>query len=326
MQVKDFNALKNFILNNQAGVRSVINYASVSAARDYVFNQKLMVNDYNDDDSKIVAAIKNANLSLSEASFAPTLKNLIDDFIFNAVQTAILDGATIKVPDALRPHVIQLMKKSTVPIDANNIDFFLPLLHLAALARAAWWTTRRPPTRRWRTRTSTSSSSRTRLRSRRSAAPPCSAPRSSSTTWCSATSSTCSARSTTSRNNYLLRGGIEIQDTTLRNDLQLYVFSNKFVDLKTEQDQRPHAAGRARDVLQAGVQRRRRDDRQRSRADPRAEPRLPEALESADPRDGEVHRAGADSVLPRSVRARAAIFSRQSRISSTTCRRTASAW
>src|SRR5262249_16419096 len=32
---------------------------------------------------------------------------------------------------------------------------------------------------------------------------------------------------------YLIRGGIEISDSTLRNDLQLYVFSNKFPHLST---------------------------------------------------------------------------------------------
>jgi hypothetical protein len=33
---------------------------------------------------------------------------------------------------------------------------------------------------------------------------------------------------------YLIRGGIEIQDARLREDLQLYVFSNRFTDLKTK--------------------------------------------------------------------------------------------
>src|SRR5205814_1660292 len=71
MQVKDFNALKNFILKNQSGVRAIISYGVVSAAREYVFNQKLVVDKYNDDDSPVVAEIRSANLSLTEASFTP---------------------------------------------------------------------------------------------------------------------------------------------------------------------------------------------------------------------------------------------------------------
>ena len=57
MQVKDFNALKNFILNNQAGVLNVINYGAVSAARSYIYDQKLVVTDYNDDGSGLAAKI-----------------------------------------------------------------------------------------------------------------------------------------------------------------------------------------------------------------------------------------------------------------------------
>lgn len=232
MQVKDFNALKNFILNNQAGVRSVINYGAVSAARTYVFNQKLVVTGYNNDDSPVVAEIKKANLSLTEASFTPTLKSLIDDFIFNATQIEILGHAKIKVPDALKSHVIQLMKKSAVSLDKTNIDFFLPLfISQLSPAPPADDTTPSDPTVADQDFDVQFLQDTTAIAQVSRSAVLCAA----QLYYDMVLGDELDVFSTINyfTNNYLLRGGIEIQDATLRNDLQLYVFSNKFLDLKT---------------------------------------------------------------------------------------------
>ena len=232
MQVKDFNALKNFILNNQSGVRNIINYAAVGAARDYVFNQKLVVDQYNDDDTPFAIEIKAANLSLTDAAFTPALKNLIDDVIFNAAQTTILAAATIKVPDALRANVIQLMKKSAVPLTTGNIDFFLPLL-ISQLSPTPLLDD--PGTTD--TTVSDQDFSVEFLQDTTAIAQV-----SRSAVLCSAQlfydmvlGDELDVFSTVNyfTHNYLLRGAIEIQDGTLRNDLQLYVFSNKFTDLRT---------------------------------------------------------------------------------------------
>jgi hypothetical protein len=232
MQVKDFNALKNFILNNQAGVRSVINYGAVSAARTYVFNQKLVVKDYDNDDSKVVAEIKSANLLLTEASFTPTLKSLIDDVIFNEAQTEILGHAKIKVPDALKLQVIQLMKKSAVSLDNTNIDFFLPLL-ISQLSPAPLVddTTPSDPTVADQDFDVQFLQDTTAIAQVSRSAVLCA----SQLYYDMVLGDELDVFSTINyfTNNYLLRGGIEIQDAALRNDLQLYVFSNKFLDLKT---------------------------------------------------------------------------------------------
>jgi hypothetical protein len=232
MQVKDFNGLKNFVLNNQAGVRSVVNYGAVSAARSYVFNQKLVVDGYNSDDSAFVAEVKSADLSLTEASFTPTLKSLIDDFIFNATQTDILAHAKIQVPEALKPHVIQLMKKSAVAVDKTNVDYFLPLF-ISQLSPATAVDDTTPTD----TAVADQDFDVQFLQDTTAIAQV-----SRSAVLCSAQlyydmvlGDELDVFSTINyfTNNYLLRGGIEIQDATLRNDLQLYVFSNKFLDLKT---------------------------------------------------------------------------------------------
>lgn len=232
MQVKDFNALKNFILNNQSGVRNIINYAAVSAARDYVFNQKLVVDQYNDDDTPFVTEIKAANLSLTDAAFTPALKTLIDDVIFNAAQDAILAKAKIAVPPALRLNIIQLMKKSPVPLSDTNIDFFLPLF-ISQLSPT-------PLVDDPGTTDTTVSDQDFSVEFLQDT---------SAIVQVSRSAVLCAAQlfydmvlgdeldvfSTVNyfTHNYLLRGAIEIQDATLRNDLQLYVFSNKFTDLRT---------------------------------------------------------------------------------------------
>src|SRR5262249_20536980 len=180
----------------------------------------------------IVAEIKDANLSLVAASFTPALKELIDTYIFSSTQVDILKHAKLTVPDALKAQVISLMKASTFPIDATNIDYFLPLF-ISQVSPAKPVVDQAPADATVSDRdfdvdflqdtTAIAQVSR-------------------SAVLCAAQlyydmvlGDELDVFSTINyfTNNYLLRGGIEIQDTTLRNDLQLYVFSNKFLDLKT---------------------------------------------------------------------------------------------
>jgi hypothetical protein len=229
----------------------------VSAARDYVFDQKLVVERYNDDDSPVVAEIRSANLSLTEASFTPGLKNLIDDFIFNATQTAILAHAKIKVPAALEPQVIQLMKKSAIPIDKTNVDFFLPLfISQLSPAPVVDDTTPTDPTVADQDFDVHFLQDTTAIAQVSRSAVLCAA----QLYYDMVLGDELDVFSTINyfTNNYLLRGGIEIQDATLRNDLQLYVFSNKFLDLKTNKvNDRTRPAERAmfyKQVFNAGAE------------------------------------------------------------------------
>lgn len=235
MKVSEFNGLKNFILNNQSGVKAVIDYATVSAARTYIYDQKLVVDKYNEDDSPVVADIKAAGLSLTQAAFIPTVKKVVNAFIFNGKQAAILAGAKIgKVPEELKPQLIQMMKNSRVEITPENVNFFLPLF-VTQLTGAP-------------TAVDASTPQDADSADQDFAVEPFQD--TDAVVQVSRSAVRCAAQlfygmvvgdeldvfSTVNyfTHNYLLRGGIEIQDSTLRDDLQLYVFSNRFIDLKTQ--------------------------------------------------------------------------------------------
>ena len=100
----------------------------MSAARTIIEQERLIVPDYNDDKSDIVEQIKAAKISLSNTSFKIELMALVDNYIFNAKQLAIINKAKIgKIPDEIKPILIQYIKASPIPIDNNNANYFLPL-------------------------------------------------------------------------------------------------------------------------------------------------------------------------------------------------------
>jgi len=126
--LEEVNGLKNFVLTSRAGSKNVANYATVSAARTVIDREKLIVPDYNVDDSKIVEEIRAAGLSLSLASFKPAVKAVINNFIFNSKEAELIKNSNIgEIPEAIIPLLIKYIKNSTVPITAQNVNHFLPI-------------------------------------------------------------------------------------------------------------------------------------------------------------------------------------------------------
>src|SRR6185503_2739852 len=251
MKVTEFNGLKNFILNNSHGVATIINYAAVSAARSYILSQALKVDGYNDDGSDFMTQVVNAKLSLTEAAFIPALKKVIDDFVFNGKQLLTLQKAKIKIPDNLKPQIIQFMKKSAVPVDDTNIDFFLPtyLSQLSGGTTVDDSATSDPDVADQDFDVEFLQDTDAVMQVSRSAVR-CAA----QLYYSMVLGDELDVFSTINyfTHNYLLRGGIEIQDSTLRDDLQLYVFSNKFTDLKSRKiNDRTRPAERAMFYKQA---------------------------------------------------------------------------
>ena len=234
MEVQDVNGLKNFILSNRAGAKNVANYAIVSAFRDTVVKEQLKVPGYNEDKSEIVDQIKKAGLSLSSASFKTALQTLIDDYIFNSTESALIDGAGIGVlPAGMKPLLIKYIKHSPVPITDANVKYFLPLF----ISQINGTTEIADPTE-----VDTAESDKDFdvqfLED------------DNSLIQISKSAVKCAAQLYYGMilgdeldvfnivnyftHKYLIRGGIEIQDSNLREDLQVYVFSNRFTDLKTK--------------------------------------------------------------------------------------------
>jgi hypothetical protein len=233
MELQEVNGLKNFVLSNRVGAKNVANYAIVSAARTIIDQEKLKVPHYNDDDSEIVAVINAAGLSLSSASFKTALQKRVDDYIFNGNESRLIDHADIGVlPSGIKPLLIKYIKHSPVPITDDNVKFFLPLFisQIKGAAEIA------DPTE-VDTEESDKDFDVQFLED------------DNSMVQISKSAVKCAAQlyygmilgdeldvfDTVNyfTHKYLIRGGIEIQDSRLREDLQVYVFSNRFTDPKT---------------------------------------------------------------------------------------------
>lgn len=234
MELQEVNGLKNFILSNMAGAKNVVNYAIVSAARTIIDQEKLKVPHYNEDDSLIVAEIKAAGLSLSSASFKTTLQKRIDDYIFNGNESRLIDSAGIGVlPSGIKPLLIKYIKHSPVPITEQNVQFFLPLF----ISQIKGTSEIADPTE-----VDTEESDKdfdvqfleddTSFIKISKSAVKCAA----QMYYVMILGDELGVFNTVNyfTHKYLIRGGIEIQDSRLREDLQMYVFSNRFTDLKTK--------------------------------------------------------------------------------------------
>jgi hypothetical protein len=231
------NALKIFVLHNSAGIASVVEYAAVTAARRIIRDKALNVPDYNVDNSTVVRTIRSKNLSLS-SSFGPSLLTLVNDVVSYGDANSILKAAKIGdyvIPEAIKPQLAKLIKASAVPIDDKNVDYFLPIF-LAELqgltASSAQAMTAGGPV------VSDGDFDIDLLQDDKSLIE------------VSSSAVKCAAQLFYSMvlgdeldvfnvvnfftHKYIIRGGIEVLDGALRDDLQAYVFSDRFTDLKTK--------------------------------------------------------------------------------------------
>ena len=237
LNLQDLSSLKSFIFGNRLGAKNVANYAIVSAAREIIEQEQLKVADPDDDDGDLVRAIKKAPmLSLFTAAYKKNLKARIADFTFNSDEAELIDQAAKVVgpfPANFKPLLIQQIKKSPVKIKPSNANFYLPLM----VSQIQGATALDDPTdtdpvdddQEFEVEFFQDDSAMIQV---------------------SATAVKCASQLFYAMtlgdeldvfnvvnyftHKYLIRGGLEIQNRRLRDDLQLYVFSNKFTDIKTK--------------------------------------------------------------------------------------------
>ncbi|HEX7314008.1 MAG TPA: hypothetical protein VF297_08800 [Pyrinomonadaceae bacterium] len=234
MNLRDVSGVKSFILSNKAGASNVANYAAVSAARQLVDKEQLNVPNINDDASPVVRALRAKALPLSSTSFKPAARKIINQFVFDAVYYQLIEGASIgKIPDSIKPLLVQYIKASPVPITAQNVNFFLP--HFITQIQG---TTEIADVAETDVEESDKDfevdfieDDQSRLQISKSAVR-CAAQLFYSMTVGDELDVFNIVNFFTHK--YLIRGGVEIQDHRLREDLQNYVFSNRFYNLKSK--------------------------------------------------------------------------------------------
>ncbi|GGQ70048.1 hypothetical protein [Couchioplanes azureus] len=128
MGLRDVNAVKNALVSGRAGVRSIADYVAISAARMIVEDEKLDVDDANSDGGQLAKDIRAAALPLNRPLFRARLDAIVDNLLFNSDELKLIEQANIgTIPPELKPQLVQYIKQSPVPIDKNNVKFFLPL-------------------------------------------------------------------------------------------------------------------------------------------------------------------------------------------------------
>lgn len=234
MDLREASGVKSFILSNKAGTKNVANYAAVSAARQLVDKEQLNVPNVNDDASAVVRALRAKALTLSSTSFKSAARKIINQFVFDAAYYQLIEGANIgKIPESIKPLLVQYIKASPVPITAQNVNFFLPLFitqiqgttEVADVAE----TDVEESDKDFEVQFIEDDESRLQI--------------SKSAVRCAAQlfyAMTVGDELDVFNivnfftHKYLIRGAIEIQDHRLREDLQNYVFSNRFYNLKSK--------------------------------------------------------------------------------------------
>lgn len=247
--VRDINALMNFVLTGRNGFNAVVDYAAVSAARVLVSREKLNVPDIDKDGSDIVKALKNpnpdkktSNIPLTKISFNSATKAVINPHVFDKSYAQFLNDylkknnlegdKTIK---QIRSMVLQQIKNSFPPVTAGNADIVITQM-IAQARSSAVYAQEQEPTEADRFEAEKDFD----IDLFDDTAPQ---------QEISEAAVKCAAQLFYGMvlgdeldifnvinfftHKYLVRGQIEIQDRRLRDDLQMYVFSGKFTDLKT---------------------------------------------------------------------------------------------
>ena len=131
--ISEINGLNHFIDKTKNGLQTIINYAIISTARYTIQKESLKIDSYNDDEHPLMQKILDADLSLSKTSFSKALNKILDDYVYNSDfyntdYSELIAKSSIKdIPSSYIPLLIKYIKKSPVKIDASNINNFLPL-------------------------------------------------------------------------------------------------------------------------------------------------------------------------------------------------------
>ncbi len=248
--IRDFNALMNFALNRKEGFTAIVDYAKVSAARALVAREQLNVDKIDDEDGDFIVALKaDDKVPLSKAGFESAVKAIVHQYAGDvkaeaATLKAFLDDKHTagvlkrlrvdrKDVEAMRPLLLQYMKRSPVRVTAANAGTLIP--PFIAQIRGT-----------------------TRFDEEPSALDIVDSEKDFDVdlfeddepqVQISESAVKCAAQLYYGMvlgdeldifnvvnfftHKYLVRGQIEIQDRRLRDDLQMYVFSGKFTELKT---------------------------------------------------------------------------------------------
>ena len=129
--LEEITGLTNFVFTRDNGAKNVVNYAVVSAARTVINRKKLDVPNPNQDDSPMFRALRAKGVSLTAAAFSKGVLAVVESFVFNASELALIEQVRTdldlgEIPDDIKTELIKYMRNSVIPIDEGNAEDFIP--------------------------------------------------------------------------------------------------------------------------------------------------------------------------------------------------------
>jgi len=238
--ITEVNGLINFVKSHREGVANLVNFAIVSAARENIQKESLDVPEYeiskgnyvtyNSDQHPLIVRIVAEKISITANAFSTSLQKAIDNYIFNGKEMRLIENANIgKIPEEIKPLLVKYIKHSAIPITPHNANFFLPLFISQILG-----ITKQDDGGDTDVQTSDQDFSVDFLEDSEAIVQV-----NASNVKCAAQLFYCMVVGEELdvfnvvnyfTHKFLVTGNIEITDHKLREDLQLYVFSNKFKD------------------------------------------------------------------------------------------------
>jgi hypothetical protein len=235
-EIEDATGLTHFILSNARGAKYIADYAIVSASRSLIDKEQLNVPFYNDDDSDIVGVLRNSRISLSASAFRNRAQAVINNHIFNRKELDLInafdDASLGPVPPSIKPQLIKLMKAAPIGLTEDNANTWIPLFIQQIQGDAVVVELREVDAAESEKDFDVDDflQDDTGLIEVSRSAVKCASQLYFSMVLGDELDVFNVANYFTHK--YLIRGSMEILDRHLRDDLQMYVFSNKFTDLK----------------------------------------------------------------------------------------------
>lgn len=134
MKLTDVNALCSFIVKNSRGARRIVNYSVVSASRTLIDEQKLDVENYNDDKGKLATALQEPEISLSATAFQAAANARIKTFVFDTEELDLINGSKFgsisKITPEIKSALVKYMQKS--PYEITRGEHRLPHAYLVS--------------------------------------------------------------------------------------------------------------------------------------------------------------------------------------------------
>ncbi len=126
----EINGLINFVFGNISGLRNIVKYTQISAAREYIHAEKVDV-AYNSSDDFIIKSILSANPPFSAQLFGPSVHAKLEDYITNSQELALIDNSALYNRTTIPPELIQPLiykiKNSVIPVTKANYDSLAPI-------------------------------------------------------------------------------------------------------------------------------------------------------------------------------------------------------